>query len=160
LLSFALRPSSFVLQAEVLLDPLDIPSDFGQFLQGDEDAQLLALGHRRRAEGALARGNVLAHPRLGADYGAVADVDVVGDPHLAGGDDVIAGAAGAGDAHLADEEVVPADPAVVADLHKVVDLGAGADARGLEGAAVDGRAGADLDVIADLDVAELRHLNV
>ena len=40
-----------------------------------------------------------------------------------------------------------------ADLHEVVDLGAVADARGLKGAAVDGRAGADLDVVADLDVA-------
>ena len=35
-----------------------------------------------------------------------------------------------------------------------------ADAGGLEGAAVDGGAGADLDVVADLDVAQLRHLDV
>ena len=50
--------------------------------------------------------------------------------------------------------------AVVGDLHQVVDLGAGADARGLEGAAIDRGAGADLDVVADLDVAQLRHLDV
>ena len=58
------------------------------------------------------------------------------------------------------KQVVPADLAVVADLHQVVDLGPRADARRLEGAAVDRRAGADLDVVADLDVAELRHLDV
>src|SRR5262249_10978119 len=40
------------------------------------------------------------------------------------------------------------------------DLGAGADARRPEGAAVDGRAGADLDVVAQLDAAQLRHLDV
>ena len=55
---------------------------------------------------------------------------------------------------------MPADLAVVADLHQVVDLGARADARRLEGAAINRRAGADLDVVADLDAAQLRHLDV
>ena len=105
-------------------------------------------------------GTSLRDAGLGADHGPVADVDVIDDADLAGHHDVIAGAARAGDAHLADEQVVLADLAVVADLHQVVDLGAGADARRLEGAAVDGGAGADLDVVADLDVAELRHLDV
>ena len=50
--------------------------------------------------------------------------------------------------------------AIVGDQHLVVDLGPGADARGLEGAAVDGGAGADFNVVADLDVIQLRHLDV
>src|SRR5207245_879760 len=71
-----------------------------------------------------------------------------------------AGGRRAGDANLADQQVVRTDAAVVGDHHKVVDLRPQADARGLEGAAVDGGAGADLDVIADLDAAQLRHLDV
>ena len=47
-----------------------------------------------------------------------------------------------------------------ADLHQVVDFRACADARRLKGAAVDGGAGADFDVVAELDRAELRHLHV
>src|SRR5262249_16769256 len=70
------------------------------------------------------------------------------------------GAARAGDAHLADQEVVRADPAIVANHHQVVDLGALANARRLERAAVDRRAGTNLDIITDLDVAQLRHLDV
>ena len=42
-----------------------------------------------------------------------------------------------------------ADRAVVSDLHEVVDLGAAADPRVAERAAVDGRVGADLDVVLD-----------
>ena len=61
---------------------------------------------------------------------------------------------------LAGEDVVPADSAVVPDHHQVVDLGPFADPRRAEGAAVDGRAGADLDVVGDFDVAELRNLVV
>ena len=49
---------------------------------------------------------------------------------------------------------------VVADLHEVVDLRAAADPRRAGGGAVDGRAGADLDVVADLDGADLRDLAV
>ena len=36
----------------------------------------------------------------------------------------------------------------------------GANARGFKGAAVDGGASADFHVVADLDMAELRHLDV
>ena len=50
--------------------------------------------------------------------------------------------------------------AVVGDLHEVVKLGAVADDGRLKGAAVDGAAGADLDIVADDDVAKLRHLHV
>src|SRR5262249_56337208 len=112
------------------------------------------------AEGSLAVGDVRRDAGFGADDGAGADVDVVGDADLAGHHDVVAGRRGAGDADLAGENVVLADLAVVGHLDEVVDLGAAADARGLEGAAVHGGAGADLDVVADLDVAELRHLHV
>ena len=47
---------------------------------------------------------------------------------------------------------------VVADLDEIVDLGALADHGVADGAAVDGRVGADLDIILDDDPADLRHL--
>src|SRR5438093_3598192 len=87
-------------------------------------------------------------------------MDVIGNADLTGDDHIISRSARAGNPHLADEEIVPADLAVVADLNQVVDLGTGADACGLEGAAVDGRAGADLDIVADFDMAELGDFDV
>src|SRR6185369_8640289 len=104
--------------------------------------------------------DVAVDARAGADDGAVANIDVVGDADLAGHHHVTARGAGAGDADLADEHVVRTDLAVVGDHHQVVDLGSRPDARRLKRAAVDGRAGADLHVRADLDVAQLRHLDV
>ena len=46
------------------------------------------------------------------------------------------------------------------DLYQVVDLRPGPDPRRPEGAPVDGRAGPDLHVVADLDVPDLGHLDV
>src|SRR5262245_17206957 len=149
-----------VAEAEVLLDAAQVAAHVGELLQAHEDALLLALRRRRGAEVALAGRHVLGDAGLGADQHAVADADVVHDADLAGHHDVVAGAARPGDAHLADEQVVPADLTVVGHLHEVVDLGSLADAGRLEGAAVDGGAGADLDVVAQLNVAELRHLDV
>ena len=61
---------------------------------------------------------------------------------------------------LGDDHAMAADDDVVADLHEIIDLRALADDRVAIGAAVDGRAGADLDVVLDDDAADLRHLEV
>ena len=90
----------------------------------------------------------------------VADLGVVLDPGLAGHDDVVARLAAPGDADLAAEQVVAADLVVVADHDEVVDLRPLADPGGLEGGAVDRAVRADLDVVADLDPAGLRDLDV
>ena len=45
-------------------------------------------------------------------------------------------------------------------MHQVIDLGALADPCRHKGAAIDRRTGADLTVITNLDVAQLRHLDV
>jgi len=55
---------------------------------------------------------------------------------------------------------VLADLTVVANHHEVVDFGPAAHPRRLEGATIDRGAGADLDVIPDLDGAKLGHLRV
>ena len=49
---------------------------------------------------------------------------------------------------------------VVADLHEIVDLRALADHRVAVCAAIDGHAGADLDVVLDDDPADLRHFEM
>ncbi len=57
----------------------------------------------------------------------------------------------------AGDEAVSADAHVVGDLHEIVDLGVFADDRVGHGAAVDGRVGADLDIVLDDDAADLRN---
>ena len=63
------------------------------------------------------------------------------------------------DAHAGSHHDVAADAVVVAELDLVVKLGAVADHGVLEGAAVDRRARADLDVVADHHAAHLRDLD-
>src|SRR5207245_170642 len=154
--------SSFAVigDSETLLDLPQLPANFRQLFQTHEDALLLALGRRRRPQHPLVWRHVFRHAGFGTDRDAVADVHVIGNADLASDHHVLAGAAGAGDAHLADEEIVSSDPAVVGDLHEVIDLRPFADTRGLECATVDGGAGADLDIVADLYMAELRHLDM
>ena len=46
-----------------------------------------------------------------------------------------------------------------ADMHEIIDFGAFADHGVADAAAVDGGAGADLDVVVDDDAADLRNLS-
>ena len=100
--------------------------------------------------------HVGAHAGLGAQHGSLADAHVIAHADLAGHHHVVAGGRAAGHADLRADHVVLADAAVVGDHHQVVDLGAVADDRRAVGAAIDGRAGADLAIAADLHVAQLR----
>ena len=90
----------------------------------------------------------------------IADGDVAGHADLAGEGHAVADARAAGDADLAGQHGVAPDRHGVADLHEVVDLGAAPDARLLHGRAVDGRQGADLDVVLDHHDPDLRDLLV
>ena len=99
-------------------------------------------------------------PGLGPHHDLVADLGVVLDPGLAGHHDVVAGLAAPGDPHLPAEQVVAADLVVVADHDQIVDLGPFADPGGLEGRAVDRAVRADFHVVADLDLAGVRDLDV
>ena len=49
---------------------------------------------------------------------------------------------------------------IMSHLHQVVDLGPLANDGGTQGASVDGHIGPDLDIVANDDVADLRHLPV
>src|SRR5580700_1471142 len=53
---------------------------------------------------------------------------------------------------------MPADPAIVSDLTKIIDLARFTDHGVADAAAIDRRAGADLDVVLDDDPAGLRNL--
>src|SRR5262249_20639423 len=67
---------------------------------------------------------------------------------------------GAGDADIGHDHAMPADRDVVGDLHEVVDLGALADHRIAERAAIDAAVGTDLHVVLDDDAAHLGHFEV
>src|SRR5581483_10604785 len=100
----------------------------------------------------------LRHQRAGRDVHVVGDLEVpedhAGPAHRA----VPPDARAARDADAARHSGVRADAHVVPDLDLVVQLHAVLDDRVFERAAVDGRVGADLDVVADHDGAHLRDL--
>ncbi len=105
-------------------------------------------------------GNVGHHAGRRGDLGAGADLQMSGDAGLSAERGEIADHARSGNAGLRHQNGVTADDDVVADLHEIIDLRAFADHRVAIGAAVDGHAGADLDVVLDDDPADLRHLEM
>ena len=132
---------------------------------GQPEGQLvdLPLAARRVGRGAqdlTLRGDRAMDAGLRADDGELADLGVVLDPGLAAHDDVVARLATAGDPDLPAEQVVLADPVVVADHDEVVDLGPLAQDGRLEGSPVDRAVGPDLDVVVDLDRADLGGFDV
>ena len=64
-----------------------------------------------------------------------------------------------GNADLAGQDAAPSEHDVVADLHQIINHRAGADHSIVTRAAVDRGVGADIDVVADDDPAELRDLD-
>src|SRR6185436_6255343 len=105
-----------------------------------------------------ARRHVVLDVRHAGGLGAAAHLDVTDHAGLGAHHHVVAQLRRASDAALGNDDAVPADHHVVGDLHEVVDLGALADHRVRQRAAVDGRIGADLHIVTDHDAADLRHL--
>ena len=85
---------------------------------------------------------------------------MVANAHLSAHHAVIADAATAGNAGLGGDHDVCADAAIVANVDQIVELRAGPDDGLIESAAVDGAVGANLDVVADDEAADLRELYV
>src|ERR1039457_6292298 len=73
---------------------------------------------------------------------------------------VIAQPSAAGESHLSHDQAMPADDHIVCDVDQVVDFRSLTDDGGAKRAAVDGGIGADLDIVMDDDVAELKHFAV
>src|SRR4029453_5594474 len=98
--------------------------------------------------------------RLAGHRDVVADLDVTGDPDHPPAHAAAAGRRAAGNATAARDHRVLADADVVTDLDQVVDPDAVLDDGVAERATVDGRIGADLDIVADHGRAELRNLDI
>src|SRR5205085_119667 len=105
-----------------------------------------------------AAGAVFEHCAFRGDLHAAADFQMSREARLSGDGDVIAELRRSRDADLRHEEAVLPDAHVVADLHEVVDLRSFADDGFAEGGAIDGGAGADLDVVLDPHDSDLRNL--
>ena len=130
----------------------------GQAADGDVLALGFPVGTGRRAEPLLAVGNVIHHAGLRADRDLVANLQVPGQPGLRRDDGVAAEPGAAGYAALPDEQAVLADDDVVRDLHEVVDFRAAPDDGRAERAAINARVRANLDIVVNDDVADLKHL--
>src|SRR6266540_4551193 len=145
---------------EALLEFAHALEQLGQALKGEKNAFHQAVRLGRSAEPFLAIGNVMHDARLGGDRHLAADFQMACEADLAGQRGVAADFRAPGNPGLAAQDAVVTDHDIVTDLHKVIDLGAAADDRRAERAAVDARVGADFDVVLKNDVADLRDLEV
>src|SRR6266540_691986 len=144
----------------MLLDALHIRAELRQVFHHDVAALGEPFGASREAHDAALRRDVLGDAALGRHHRSFADVKMIPNPNLPGHDHVIVQRRGTGNTYLSSQDVVPADRTVVGDHDLVVDLRAGPDPRGPKRAAIDCRAGPDLDVVFNLDPAELWHFHV
>ncbi len=132
----------------------------GQLFERDDLPLGFVVWNRGCAEHFLAVGNVTHDAGLRGERRLVADFQMARHAHLAGQDAVVAELGAAGDADLPGEQAMVAERHVVGDLDEVVDLGAPADGRRAERPAVHGHVRAQLDIVANHDVADLRDLAV
>src|SRR5262249_57380102 len=98
------------------------------------------------------------HAAAGSQHGAALDARLTTNPDLPADHGVIAYLDAAGESGLGGNDHVPAEAAVVSDVDHVVELSAIADAGRTERGAVHATVGADLDVVADFNRADLRKL--
>jgi hypothetical protein len=138
----------------------DAAEELGELVEGEDFAFGFTVGLGGVAEPFLAIGDVVHDTGLAADRGAMTDFDMTGEAGLAAESDVIADLSAAADTDLSDEDAMFAEGDVVADLDEVINFGAASDDGGSEGAAVDGGVGADLDIVLDLDLTDLRDFSV
>src|SRR3569833_2082323 len=99
-------------------------------------------------------------PRARTHPGAGADAAVIAQPHLARQHHAIFQHHAAGKPGLTGYDAVAPDAAIVRDHDQIIELGALADHRVRQRAAIDGGAGADLDIVLDDDPAKLRQLKI
>src|SRR5580698_8417207 len=117
-------------------------------------------GARFYPEGFIAHRLAAEHAGLSAENHARADVRVVANAHLSRQHSALAHRARSADTGSHHQDHILADVAVVANVYQVVDLRPAADARLGQRAAINGRIGADLDVVLDRQRSLLRELRV
>src|SRR5262249_6672473 len=109
------------------------------------------------------RRHVVEHAGAARDEGAVAHAGATRGARHAGlreHDDALAEHGAPRDPRLRHDQAVATHHATVRDHHQIVELAAAPDARAAEPRAIDGRVRADLDVVLEHHVADLRHLLV
>mmetsp|Transcript_8673 Transcript_8673/g.25556 ORF Transcript_8673/g.25556 Transcript_8673/m.25556 type:complete len:226 (-) Transcript_8673:195-872(-) len=111
------------------------------------------------SDGGAGRVHVRGHTRARGDASACGDGDVVGDGGLAPEHAVVSQCRRATERHVSAQQAADTDDDVVADLHQIVHLGVCTDARVAPRAAIDARAGSDLDVSPDHHASPLRLLH-
>src|SRR4051794_18121776 len=116
--------------------------------------------HRRRARHKHAGVDMAGDAGLRAEHRAFADVHVPGDPHLPAHHHVVLDNRAAGYSDLRREQHAAADLHAVRDVDEIVDLGALSDSGFANGGPIDGRVGADLDVVLYDQIGELRNLEM
>src|SRR5437660_600368 len=137
---------------------LEIVHNPRQPVQGTLCPQELPVVARRVPRHRGARVDVPDHPALHRDARPAPDRHMVGETGLARQEDVVFDVGAARDPRLTGDQTAGPDATVVADLHEVVDLRPRAHDGVIHAAAIDGRVGADLDVVADDAAPHLRDL--
>src|ERR1700722_7967034 len=108
---------------------------------------------RRRAADDSALGNIAPHLAAAGDLGPRTDGEVTGETTLSADLNVVADRRRSGESGECRDGEMRTDAAVVSDLAEVVDLRSVADRRHAGLRAIDARVRADLDVVAEFDVA-------
>jgi len=136
------------------------------FDEGGEATEFGGLAHatdgklRGGAPPFLAVGDVMHDAGMTADGDLVADLYVARKGSVPGDDCVITNLHAPRNSALGDDDAVLANLNVMTNLNEVINLGAFADERGTECAAVNSYHRANLDIVANDDVANLRDFAV
>lgn len=93
---------------------------------------------------------------MAAEHDTFFDAGVFADTDLAAENDILLDGDTAGEPGLRGYHDVFSDQAVVADVHQIVDFRASGDAGCIQGATIDRGVGADLDVVVDFELPDLR----
>lgn len=150
----------FFFLSELLFQTADLFHQLRQVRECSLDSPPLGVGPRRIAEVGAWGLDGADDACLASEDSIVTDGDMAIHAGLSGHDDVIADLGAAGDADLRAEEIVLADLDIMSQMAKVIDLGAAADDGVIHRTVVDGRAGADLDVVSDDSAAQLTDVMV
>src|SRR4051812_42261892 len=95
------------------------------------------------------------HTAFGSENHSCPNGDMVTNPYLSADDRCIFYHAASGNTSLRSDYDVFPHLHVMSDVNKIVELGAASDDGRIQSASIDGRIGADLNVIVDLQPADL-----
>jgi len=131
-----------------------------QLLDGDVLSFALALGRGRDTDDPASVRHIAHDTGFGRDDSLVPDFEVVGDAGLRSDHDIVTQLRAACKTDLPHNDAMTSNRDVVRNVDEIVDLCPLADDGGAQCAAINRGIGADLNVIADDDVAKLKDFPV